>query len=215
MSEMIFYFKIEGDTLKLLDVKDRASTGNVNSYICDFSKNDDWEALQAFAVFGVEDRMYCAAISENRCYIPHEILENEGEILVGVYGTNASESNLKRISTNLERITVNKGAYREEFISSTPSELNMWETLLNKNIPKIGQNKKWYIWDVEAGEYVDSGILAEGKDGYTPLRGKDFYTDEDKRELIKEIEKTSIGDIETVLDNIIAIQETLIGGESV
>jgi ornithine cyclodeaminase/alanine dehydrogenase-like protein (mu-crystallin family) len=52
-----------------------------------------------------------------------------------------------------------------------------------------------------------------GADGYTPVKGVDYFTDEDKTELIAEIEAGTIGDIETALDSIIAIQNELIGGD--
>lgn len=55
----------------------------------------------------------------------------------------------------------------------------------------------------------------EGEDGYTPQKGIDYYTESEKAELISEIDTAIIGDIETALDNIIAIQNSLIGGESV
>ena len=50
-------------------------------------------------------------------------------------------------------------------------------------------------------------------DGYTPQKGVDYYTPEEKAELVKEISTTVTGDIETALDGIIAIQNSLIGGD--
>ncbi len=44
-----------------------------------------------------------------------------------------------------------------------------------------------------------------------PTKGVDYYTDAEKAELIDEIEEEIIGDIDTTLDNIIAIQKVLIG----
>ena len=54
----------------------------------------------------------------------------------------------------------------------------------------------------------------DGKDGYTPIKGVDYYTEAEKTELVNEIANTVTGDIETALDNIIAIQNSLIGGGS-
>lgn len=31
--------------------------------------------------------------------------------------------------------------------------------------PTVGENRHWWIWDAETGEYVDSGVTAEGQDG--------------------------------------------------
>ena len=55
----------------------------------------------------------------------------------------------------------------------------------------------------------------DGKDGHTPVKGIDYYTEAEKKELTEEIKETVTGDIDTALDNIIAIQNSLIGGDSV
>ena len=31
--------------------------------------------------------------------------------------------------------------------------------------PKVGENNNWFVWDCEKGEYIDTGVLAEGTDG--------------------------------------------------
>ena len=84
--------------------------------------------------------------------------------------------------------------------------------------PVIDENGYWNVWDFETQEYVNSGVCAKGKngtDGHTPIKGTDYYTPEEKQELVDEIADTVTDDIETALDNIIAIQNTLIGGDSV
>ncbi len=50
----------------------------------------------------------------------------------------------------------------------------------------------------------------DGEDGYTPVRGVDYWTEADKAE-IKAYVDEQMGDIETALDGIIAIQNGLIG----
>ena len=73
----------------------------------------------------------------------------------------------------------------------------------------------------ERGEQGIQGIQGvkgadgtNGEDGYTPKKGVDYYTEAEKQSLVTEIETTVLGDIDTALDNIIAIQNTLIGGDS-
>lgn len=53
----------------------------------------------------------------------------------------------------------------------------------------------------------------DGKDGLTPQKGVDYWTEDDKAELVEEISTTVTGDIETALDSIIALQNSLIGGD--
>ena len=113
MSEMIFYFKALGDELKLTEVKNKAYTGNVNSYICEFDLSEDWDGLSVFAVFSGGDDAYTVLLSEDmHCKIPVEMLSAVGTCAVGLFGTNASEDNLMRISTGLRRIHGRKCAER-------------------------------------------------------------------------------------------------------
>lgn len=53
-----------------------------------------------------------------------------------------------------------------------------------------------------------------GEDGYTPQKGVDYWTEEDKAEIKAYIDE-QLTDIDTALDEIIEIQNSLIGGESV
>ena len=62
-------------------------------------------------------------------------------------------------------------------------------------------------------EAKESGAF-KGDPGYTPVKGKDYYTEEEKQEIIDEVILSTTGDIETALDGIITIQNELIGGEN-
>ncbi len=55
----------------------------------------------------------------------------------------------------------------------------------------------------------------KGDTGAAPVRGVDYWTEDDKNEIVSEVETAMIGDIESALDAIIAIQEELIGGDGV
>ncbi len=76
-------------------------------------------------------------------------------------------------------------------------------------LPHIGDNGNWYAWDRETEAFVDTGVKAEG---YTPVRGTDYWTDEDKEE-IKGYVDDEIGDIEVALENIIT--KYGLGGDAV
>lgn len=66
-----------------------------------------------------------------------------------------------------------------------------------------------------------SATVKHGKDGdkgdpgHTPVIGVDYFTPEEKATFVKEVELGAVGDIDTALDSIIAIQNTLIGGRDV
>lgn len=239
MSEMIFYFNTEGDTLSMIGVKDTVFTGNAGVYKCSFELNEDWRRLCAVAIFSQDDKSYTALLSDaGECYIPYEILENEGSFSVGLVGTNSDEQNLKRISTNCVEIPIAHGAYRPGEVPSIPSP-DMWETLIDRTVAKIGINGHWYIWNPEKREFRDSGHVAVAafdneldqysenavKNGviFTALLEKE---DSENKVFTISAESTdlqypsaravwnAIGNVEDALDGIITLQNIYIGGES-
>lgn len=54
--------------------------------------------------------------------------------------------------------------------------------------PYIGANGNWYTFNPETQTFTDSGNCAVGKDGCTPIKGADYFTEDD----IKELEKCVI-----------------------
>lgn len=100
--------------------------------------------------------------------------------------------------------------------------------------PFIGENGNWWIGETDTGtkaEGVDGKNGIDGKDGadgkngldgkdgqngadgYTPVRGKDYWTPEDEAKIKADVE-TMVGDIDSVLDAIIAKQTEVLGGDS-
>lgn len=72
--------------------------------------------------------------------------------------------------------------------------------------PYIGDNGNWYEWDSDSGEYIDTGIMAEG---HTPVKGVDYWTEGDKAE-IKGYVDDEIGNYETAISEIIELQKQFI-----
>ena len=83
------------------------------------------------------------------------------------------------------------------------------------DIEVVGSKTLQELVDYALEEAKNSGEF-KGDPGYTPVRGKDYWTESDKNEIKRELEETTLGDIESALDSIIAIQEELInnGGSS-
>ena len=136
-------------------------TGNVNSYQCLFEINSDIKNLQWFCVFSVDDNCYVQHIVDNACYIPKEVLLSENTIKIGCYATNMAENDYKRISTNWLYFKSLEGAYTDGTLPEIP-EPDVWETLVSKAVPIIGENGNWYTYDMEIGDYVDTGVSAGG-----------------------------------------------------
>lgn len=158
---MFFHFMITGDTLELISVKETAYTGNVNVYLCDCEFDEEWEGTDKFAVFANGEKSVTALVSEdNRVAVPFELLESGKSISVGFFGTSGEGENFKRISTGFAEVRVSDGAYVAESSIPEVPEPDLWEQLINRNIPKIGGNGNWYVWDSSAREYRDSGSAA-------------------------------------------------------
>lgn len=60
--------------------------------------------------------------------------------------------------------------------------------------PYVGENNNWWIGD------VDTGILALGTDGYTPVKGVDYFTTEEVQQIQNEVSEGAIGDFKAVVD---------------
>ena len=74
----------------------------------------------------------------------------------------------------------------------------------NVTLPEVDQSFK-----------ADLSVVVKGDPGYTPVRGVDYWTEADKDEIKKALSEDVLGDIDTALDRIIAIQNELIGGDGV
>ena len=183
-------------------------TGNIGTYTFIFDFDEHWQGLLKFASFTNALETYVVEAKNDSVTIPSEILENPGLWSFGVFATNG-EDNIKRISSNLLEFEVVKGAYSEGLTPQTPTP-DIWEALFKNSIPSIVDGY-WYIYSIDDDKYVNTGIRAVGE---KPLKNIDYFTDEDKKELVGSVEKEVIGDIDSALANIISIQNELIGGES-
>lgn len=121
-----YNFSVYKDRIKPLSPT-KGVSGNTNFYECTFEFSEDWDSLAAVAVF-VGESSFVSAIIDSKCTVPHEVLEESGEIYIGVYGTNGKD-NLLRISTNLIPFEVEEGAFREGNLPVAPSP-DVWGTYI-------------------------------------------------------------------------------------
>lgn len=181
---MQYNFNIVNDKM-VCDKRDAPLTGNVNTYRCVFNIEADIENLLWFCVFEREGRAYVQPILEDECFIPHEVLIREGAIKIGCYATNLKQDDYRRISTNWVYFTSLEGAYTEASVPEVP-EPDVWEELVLKSVPIIGENGNWFIYDMVQGEYVDSGVKAGGSD----VDLSNYYTKEETDEALNALDMT-------------------------
>ena len=161
-------FKIKNDML-VLERQRETFSGNVNFYECSFDIQTNQE-LVWICVFKKGDKVYQQVIENGVCMIPQEVLFDDGELEIGCYAASNTEK-FQRISTNWVSIEVSKGAYSDGTAPKVP-EKDVWETIILKNVPYIGENGNWYIYDAEKMDYVDSGRSSVGEKGEKGERGE-------------------------------------------
>ena len=136
----------------------RLYTGNTGTYTFEFEFDEQWAGLQIFVAFTGNSGTYISKAENNRVTVPRELLVNPGSCRFGVYGTNSSDD-IKRMSSNLIELEVVQGAYSDGTAPDVPTP-DLWETLVTKTVPIIGENGNWWIWSIEEQGYIDSGVYA-------------------------------------------------------
>ena len=62
-------------------------TGNVNTYICNFTFSEPNKEWLWFCIFKQGESTYRQMIQNNACTIPCEVLKNKGMLYIGCYAT--------------------------------------------------------------------------------------------------------------------------------
>lgn len=205
---MIFEFTVNNDYLKSAEVS-AGNSGSKNVYTCQFEIDGEYRSFIWFCVFRGEENTYLQKLVDGTCMIPYEILKSSGSVQIGCYATDTDGS--KRVSTNWVNLYINEGAYCNATAPEVPTA-DVWETLVSKTVPVIGDNGNWFLYDLTAEKYVDSGkpsrgiqgeqgiqgvkgdrglqgekgdkgdkgeVGAKGDKGDKPIRGEDYWTEED------------------------------------
>ena len=188
---MDFNFKIKGDRLIAGEILS-GNSGNVNTYSCKFEMTGNSDFVW-ICVFRVGEDAYQQVIENGACAIPYEVLKNAGDMEVGCYGTKGDS----RISTNWLKFKIENGAYCDATTPDEPTP-DVWESLVLNTVPYIGENGNWFIFNRQLNRYEDSGRCSKGEKGdkgdrgdagYTPKRGTDYWTEDDRNSVRKELEK--------------------------
>lgn len=131
--------KVNPHTIEL--TKDNiVNEGEYNINTCFFEFSEEYNGLSKKAVFTNGENTYSQIINNNECIIPYEVLENEGAIIIGVYGYETSgETLIKRYSPTPVQFYVDKGSYTiaEESEQPSPSVIEQLEEQIETNANNI------------------------------------------------------------------------------
>ena len=209
---MVRNFTIHNDRLTSTKYP-KGVTGNVNTYVCQFDIACDIDNLIWFCIFEQGESVIVREIVDNKCLIPQEVLIVPEPIYIGCYATNGKEDDMRRVSTNMLFFDMKQGSYREGTQPTVPTP-DVWETLINKNVPIIGNNGNWFIWDIEEYKYVDSGKPSQGGGEGGSVDLSNYYTiDETDRKIasavtnLEENCETNISQMRTSIDNQLATMD--------
>lgn len=96
---------------------------------------------------------------------------------------NRAEAEAGRVAAEQERVDTNNGIVAQATAAAKRAEDSAKEVMQAAKPPYIGENGNWFVWDGEEAAFVDSGFSAKGA---TPVRGKDYWTESDKKEIAEE-----------------------------
>lgn len=196
-----------------LDVKDSQllAEGNVNSIHIRFMFSPEWVSLSKIAVFSNGEVKFSTELSSDKCTIPWEVLTSVGEVFVSLRGIGEGGNFVICTETkSLGKVSKSLAATLSEMHGeATPDILDRLITDvadLKSNPPGRGENgKSAYELAVEHGfagsetQWLaslkgDKGMPGvrgpegyAGNDGYTPVKGVDYWTAEDRQGIIDEV----------------------------
>lgn len=114
--------------------------GEYNINTCEFELSEEYIGLTNMAIFTNETSTFKTMIVDNQCIIPYEVLEQEGTLMVGVYGYECNGDNLvKRYSPTPVAFYVEKGSYAlaQEGEQPSPSVIEQMQHEIEKNTNDI------------------------------------------------------------------------------
>ncbi len=148
---------------------------SINYLTAEFSLSDEWTS-PVTAVFGNNGVFYHVLTEDNKCIVPWEVIKAPF-FTVSVFCGDL-------ITANAVTVNVAKSGYAEGKETREPTP-DVYTRLIqtSEETKQIAQSVR---------EDADNGAF-DGKDGYTPQRESDYWTDEDKAEIKAYVDEAILG----------------------
>ena len=204
--------------VKVNGVEIEASQPTISSGTCGhvkmcFAFDSAWRALAKTAVFKLPRGNVLVPLDKDACTVPAEVLEKSGRVKFGVFGTDGE----KTLTSLYCSLNVDHGVYTvgESAANYTPSLYELFvakfQKFENMGVLAVSGQEAAAFLSEENGKMVLNLTLPRGEkgdNGNNGNNGNDYVlTDDDKDEIAK---IATLG-IENALDEIIAIEDKLIG----
>lgn len=167
-----------------------------SDYVAEFHFDDEWNGKIKTARFVQNGEHFDVVLVNDRCKIPPL---KTGFIRVGVF----SDSMTSTYADVYFKASIKDGSGNP---AEPPEDVYAQLTALIESgiltgddglTPYVGENGNWWLGS------EDTGILArgtDGEDGYTPVKGTDYFTDAEVKQIQNEVSSGAIGDFKSVVD---------------
>ncbi len=156
----------------------------------EFTFDEDWEGLAKTAVFRAGSRSYPVSCEQNAVAVPWEVLETPGiGLYIGVFGTDV-EGTVRIPTVWAFADTIQAGTQIPDAIPSeaTPTVYEQILSAANEAVAVANGLRE----DANSGAFNGTDGK-DGADGYTPVRGVDYWTDADKAEIKSYVDEAILG----------------------
>ena len=164
----------------------KLASGDRESVVLVVQFSRHWSDYEKSAVFftSADDTVYEVLLSGGQCVIPHEVLATPGYLFIGIRGVNTDVGSVK--TSTLIKHKVEKGAPVGTGTSLDPTP-DVYQQILAKlvgiqnTVDAVEKGKSAYEIAVDNGfegsesEWLDSLKGEPGENGYTPVKGVDYF----------------------------------------
>lgn len=156
--------KVEPYTIEI-EKLNQVNSGEYNIAEMHFEFSEEYEGLTKEAIFSTCEETYKTPILNDTCIIPYEVLQEPGNVLLGVFGYESVDDELQlRYSPTPKYFNVVQGSYKEGNDPSLPAPTE-WEHVLELINQAITETNNLNI-AVEKTEHTTTITLTK-KDGTT------------------------------------------------
>lgn len=107
------------------------NSGEYNITTLEFEFSNEFNGLTNQAVFSTCNGTYKTPILNNQCVVPYEVLEEPGQVLLGVFGYEGEEELTLRYSPTPKYFNVKNGSYKKGNEPQIPPK-SEWEQLVEE-----------------------------------------------------------------------------------
>lgn len=149
-----------------ITINNNINAGEYNITPCEFTFTEEYESLTKEAIFSSCDgSVIKTSILNNQCTIPFEVLQQEGNVLLGVYAYETDDDELVlRYSPTPQYFNVKKGSFQVGNDPDLPSPTE-WERVLEQINQAIEETNNLNITANKEGKVTT--ITITKKDGTT------------------------------------------------